>query len=255
MNHPLAGEPEPTVTVDLDTPSVALAVAAHPDDVEFQAGATLAKWAAAGCAIHHLILTDGSKGTWDPDTDPARLVSEREAEQRAAARRLGGADGGVRFLRWSDGELEAGLRQRAQVAAAIREIRPEVLLGHDPWRRYRLHPDHRNAGWLVCDGVVAARDPLFFTELATPWHRPRALLLWEADDANHVEVVDETAWQTKVDALLEHRTQFATTHGIADENDTDQRSAFADRVRRRLTERAALVGALLGESFRLIQDL
>ena len=165
MSAPAPGGPPVS---GLATPSVALAVAAHPDDVEFQAGATLARWAAAGCAVHHLILTDGSKGTWDAGTDPAWLVHEREAEQRAAAIRLGGADGGVRFLRWPDGELEAGMRQRAQVAAAIREVRPEVVLGHDPWRRYRLHPDHRNAGWLVCDAIVAAHpDDVEFQAGAT----------------------------------------------------------------------------------------
>ncbi len=244
----------PPITVDLPTPAVALAVAAHPDDVEFQAGATLARWAAAGCAVHHLILTDGSKGTWNPATDPASLVHDREAEQQAAALRLG-AVGGVRFLRWPDGELEAGLRQRTQVAAAIREVRPEVVLGHDPWRRYRLHPDHRNAGWLVCDGIVAARDPLFFPELATPSHRPRALLLWEADEVNHVEVADDAALEAKVAALLEHRSQFLTTHGITDPADPGQLAAFAARQRARLVERAAVVDAKLGESFRLLENL
>lgn len=251
----MAGQVTGPVSVDLPMPATALAVAAHPDDVEFQAGATLARWAAGGCAVHHLILTDGSKGTWDPATDPAALVAEREAEQRAAARRLGGAEGHVRFLRWPDGELEAGLRQRAQVTAAIREVRPEVVLGHDPWRRYRLHPDHRNAGWLVCDAVVAARDPLFFPELATPSHRPRALLLWEADEVNHVEVADEAALEAKVAALLEHRSQFVTTHGITDEADADQLAAFAARQRGGLIERAATVSAELGESFRLLDDL
>lgn len=253
LQHPPGAGPP--VTTDLATPAVALAVAAHPDDVEFQAGATLARWAAAGCEVHHLILTDGSKGTWDPDAEPAPLVALREAEQRAAAVRLGGAPGGVRFLRWPDGELEAGLRQRAQVTAAIREVRPEVVLGHDPWRRYRLHPDHRNAGWLVCDGVVAARDPLFFPELATPCHRPRALLLWEADEANHVELADDAAVEAKVAALLEHRSQFVTTHGITDAADLEQRAGFAGRVRARLGERGSLVGAPAGESFRLLDEL
>jgi LmbE family N-acetylglucosaminyl deacetylase len=243
------------VSTDLPTPAVALADAAHPDDVEFQAGATLARWAAAGAAIHHLILTDGSKGTWDPATDPARLVVEREEEQRAAALRLGGAPGGVRFLRWPDGELEAGLRQRAQVASAIRDVRPDIVLGHDPWRRYRLHPDHRNAGWLVCDAVVAARDPLFFPELARPWHRPAALLLWEADDPNHVEVADDAAIEAKVGALLEHRSQFVTTHGITDPTDAAQLAAFAARERSRLVQRGALLGPTPGESFRLLDDL
>jgi LmbE family N-acetylglucosaminyl deacetylase len=255
VNGPQAGGAEAAPTTDLPVPAVALAVAAHPDDVEFQAGATLARWAAAGCAVHHLILTDGSKGTWDAGEDPARLVARREDEQRAAARRLGGAEDGVRFLRWPDGELEAGLRQRAQVAAAIRQVRPEVVLGHDPWRRYRLHPDHRNAGWLVCDGIVAARDPLFFVELATSHHRPGSLLLWEADEPNHVEIADDTAVAAKVAALLEHRSQFVTTHGITDEGSTDEQARFADRVRSRLAERGALAGAPLGESFRLLGDL
>jgi len=251
----MPSRPAGPVTIDLPTPNVALAVAAHPDDVEFQAGATLARWGARGCDIHHLILTDGSKGTWDPDSDPALLVAEREVEQRAAAIRLGGRAGAVRFLRWPDGELEAGLRQRAQVAAAIREVRPDVVLGHDPWRRYRLHPDHRNAGWLVCDGLVAARDPLFFPELATPCHRPGALLLWEADEENHVETADEEAIEAKIAALLEHRTQFVTTHGITDVADAAQIAAFAGGVRARLAERAEVAALSSGESFHLLTAL
>jgi LmbE family N-acetylglucosaminyl deacetylase len=133
-------------TLDLPVPRSALAIAAHPDDAEFGGGATLAKWAAAGCRIHHLICTDGSKGSWDPDEDIARLVLVRQDEQRAASRMLGGA-GDVVFLGWPDGELEAGLRQRWEVAHWIRKLRPDVVLGHDPWKRYRLHPDHRKAGF------------------------------------------------------------------------------------------------------------
>ena len=65
-------------------PASALAIGAHPDDVEFGCGGTLAKWAAAGCVVHHLVLTDGSKGTWDASADTARLIDQRQAEQRAA---------------------------------------------------------------------------------------------------------------------------------------------------------------------------
>ena len=139
---------------NLPVPTRALAVAAHPDDVEFGCGGTLAKWAAKGCEIFHLVCTDGSKGTWDPSHDPAELVVTRRNEQRAASIALGGK-GEVIFLGWPDGELEAGLRQRFEVASCIRKIRPEVILGHDPWKRYRLHPDHRHAGWLTVDGIVA----------------------------------------------------------------------------------------------------
>ena len=114
-----------TVDVDLPTPARALAVGAHPDDVEFGCGATLAKWAAAGCEVHHLVCTDGSKGTWDAGQDLAALVAQRQEEQRAAAVALG-ARGEVVFLGWPDGELASGLRQRWQVAYWIRRLRPEV---------------------------------------------------------------------------------------------------------------------------------
>src|SRR5439155_12224064 len=67
-----------SVTANIPTPARALAIAAHPDDVEFGCGGTLAKWAAAGSAIHHLVLTDGSKGSWDPDDDTTTLISLRE---------------------------------------------------------------------------------------------------------------------------------------------------------------------------------
>src|SRR5687768_869812 len=95
-----------TFTRDLDVPRSALAIGAHPDDVEFGCGATLAKWAAAGCTIHHLVCTDGSKGTWDAHANAVELAARRQDEQRAAARRLAGsAAGEVRFLGYVDGEL------------------------------------------------------------------------------------------------------------------------------------------------------
>ena len=100
------GEPNP-ITTDLDTPDRALAIAAHPDDIEFGSGATLAKWAARGCEVSLLICTDGSKGTWDANADTDRLVVVRQDEQRAAAAELG-ATGEVVFLGWTDGELDSG---------------------------------------------------------------------------------------------------------------------------------------------------
>ena len=66
-----------TVTTDLATPARALAIGAHPDDIEFGAGATLAKWAADGCEVSLLICTDGSKGSWDPGADIGDLIAAR----------------------------------------------------------------------------------------------------------------------------------------------------------------------------------
>lgn len=137
-------------STNLATPASALAVGAHPDDIDFGCGATLAKWAADGCVVNLLVCTDGSKGTWDPDADEVELVATRQNEQRAAAAALG-ATGEVGFLGYVDGELDSSLEQRAQVAWWIRKTKPSVVLGHDPWKRYRLHPDHRHAGLLVTD--------------------------------------------------------------------------------------------------------
>src|SRR5690349_24739481 len=127
------GDDRRAVSIDLATPRSALAIGAHPDDVEFGCGATLAKWASRGCIVHHLVCTDGSKGTWDVDADTAALVTTRQREQRAAARALG-ATGEVVFLGAVDGELEPTVAHRAEICAWIRRLRPAVVLGHDPWK-------------------------------------------------------------------------------------------------------------------------
>jgi LmbE family N-acetylglucosaminyl deacetylase len=241
------------VSLDLPVPAIALAIGAHPDDVEFQAGATLAKWASQGCTVHHLILTDGSKGTWNPDEDIPALVETRKVEQLSAARALG-ASGEVIMLGETDGLLESGPTQRERVAYWIRKLRPTVVLGHDPWRRYRLHPDHRHAGWLTVDGLVAARDPFFFPHQDVPHHRPDALLLFEADAPDHVENV--TGFEAaKIAALLEHRSQYVTTMYIADGDTGEQLQAFRDRIFDRMRRRGQAESVEFGEAYKLLRDI
>lgn len=249
------GQPNPAaalITRNLPMPSSALAIGAHPDDVEFGCGATLAKWAAAGCVVHHLVLTDGSKGTWNPNADVPALIEARQREQREAARRLSGASAGeVVFLGQVDGELQSSLALRGEVARVIRQLRPQVILAHDPWKRYRLHPDHREAGLLACDGVVAARDPHFFKEHALPSHRPDTLLLWEADTVQHVE--DVTGFiAPKLHALAAHESQFESTMKAVD---ADQMAAFDARITRRLAGLGETFGYEAAEVFARISDL
>jgi len=240
------------VSVDLPPPSSALAVGAHPDDVEFGSGATLAKWAVAGCRIHHVVLTDGSKGSWDAHDDrPDDLVTTRRAEQREAARRLGGGD--VDFLDFVDGELESGRAQMLEVCRVLRRVRPAVVLGHDPWRRYRIHPDHRHAGWLVVDAVAAAREPRFEPDLG-PAHRPEALLLWEADEPNHVEEVGGSV-EAKVAALVAHESQYRSTFGIEEADPAKAPEVVRAFVEGQLTDHGRLSGVDRGEAFRLITAL
>ncbi len=249
------------VTVDLAVPDVVLAVGAHPDDIEFGAGATLARWAADGCRVHHLVLTDGSKGTWDPDVDPAALVATRMDECRASAARLGGrADVAARvhFLGRVDGELADGTDERREVTRVVRTVRPDVVLGHDPWRRYRLHPDHRAAGFLTVHALVAARDPHFFAELGLSPHRPRTLLLFEPDVPNHVERADGYE-AVKLAALLCHTSQLQSTMGVDPSAGPDDRreaeEAFDRRLRRQLAAHGALAGVPAGEAFHRIDGL
>ncbi|MBC8363928.1 MAG: PIG-L family deacetylase [Actinobacteria bacterium] len=246
----------------MPVPSRALAVGAHPDDVELYAGATLAGWAAAGCEVHILVCTDGSKGSWDPEGDPSRLVATRRDEQHAAAERLG-ATGEVVFLDRVDGELDADRSTAHEVASWIRRLRPDVLLGHDPWRRWRLHPDHRAAGFLVTDGVVAARDPHFLSEAGLSeaglsglvHHRPDELLLFDTEEPNHAEPVDKAAATTKVEALLEHRSQHLSTMGIGADDDGSQANAFSDSILAELAEAGQRSGVPLAEAFRRIDGI
>lgn len=225
------------MTRNLDTPRRALAVGAHADDVEFGCGATLAKWSAGGCEVSYVICTDGSKGSWDVDEDVEALVATRQEEQRAAARTVG-ATGEVRFLGAVDGELANDVAQRSTLARWIRELQPDVVLGHDPWKRWRLHPDHRAAGFLTGDAVVAARDPHFFRDHGVPHHRPDELLLFEADESDHVEDVSGFA-DAKVDALLAHRSQWRSTHGIDDATSANG----IERFRRLITDELMANGA------------
>src|SRR5690606_36763822 len=132
------------------------------------------------------ICTDGTKGTWDVEADTGALVSTRQQEQRDAAAALG-ATGRCAFLDDVDGELDSRLGRRAEVARWIRELQPDVVLGHDPWKRYRIHPVHRHADRLACEGIVAARYPHFFPDQGIARHRPSALLLFEADEVDLVE--------------------------------------------------------------------
>jgi LmbE family N-acetylglucosaminyl deacetylase len=196
----------------------ALAIGAHPDDVELQAGGTLAAWAARGVRVELACFTAGEKGSPDPATDPVELAGVRRSEAEAAALALGAAVP-VHFLGVVDGELEVTMAMRLAVARLVRTVRPDVVLGHDPWRRWLLHPDHRAAGLLTVDGVVAARDPLYAPELAADGlaaHRPHTVLLFGTDTPD--ELVDVTATiDAKLAAVAAHASQ------VGDRADLDRR--------------------------------
>ena len=106
------------VTKNLEVPKRALAIGAHPDDIEFGAGATLAKWADHGCEVSMLICTDGSKGTWNPNINKGELIAKRKSEQILAAAELK-ATGKVAFLGEVDGELEISENLRKRLTCLL----------------------------------------------------------------------------------------------------------------------------------------
>ena len=136
----------------------------------------------------------------------------------------------------------------AEVGAPEPEKQLEVLLTHDPWQRSQLHPDHRAAGTVTVDAVVAARDPLFFPDQQVAPHRPGAVLLWSAQDPDHAEPIASTL-DIKIEALLCHSSQGVTTMGGADQSET-QRREFAARMRARAEEVGAAVGLDMAERFK-----
>jgi LmbE family N-acetylglucosaminyl deacetylase len=237
--------PEP-----LPVPARALSVGAHPDDAEFGAGGTLAKWARAGCEVSMLIITDGSKGTWDPTIDPADLATARQHEQKAAADALG-VTGEIVHLGYPDGELEYSMRLREEICLGIRRLRPDVVLAHDPWRRYQLHPDHRVSGMAAVDGVVAARDHLFYPHQGLEKHRPEALLLWSADEPDHWEDIS-SSFEIKLAALMVHSSQAVNSMGGAGSKE-ETAAAFKQRLHDWGESAGKPVGLDLAESFKLIR--
>jgi LmbE family N-acetylglucosaminyl deacetylase len=200
----------------LPAPERVLVVAAHPDDIEFGAAGTVARWVDGGAAVHYLLVTRGDKGSDDPTVDPRELGVRREAEQRAAAAEIGVR--GVDFLGEPDGQVEPSLRLRERVTYAIRRFEPEIVMTHDPTvlfvnNEWVNHPDHRAVGMVTVDAVFpTARDPLNFREHIEaglqPW-KVAELFLWSTNEANQLVDIGETL-DRKIAALRCHESQFAS---------------------------------------------
>jgi len=200
-------------------PTRVLLVAAHPDDTEFSSGGTVAEWVRQGREVCYLVCTRGDKGSADPDMLPGRLMRIREAEQRAAADVLGVKQ--VGFLDFRDGELAPTLELRGEIVYAIRKLRPDVVLTHDPATLYSEefinHPDHRAVGQAALDAIYpTARDRLQFPEHRAEGlepHKVREVYLWGSLRPNHW--VDITpSFDRKIQALVKHESQISDPAGI-----------------------------------------
>ena len=185
----------------------ALVVEAHPDDIEWYVGGTIAKLARGGAEITYVICTEGEKGSYDPDVNPIALAARRKQEQQAAADFLQVKR--VIYLGHPDGALENSPELRRQLTALYRQYQPELLLAFDPWKRYELHPDHRAAGFAALDARLAARMPLFEPHTRAQgwaaWTIPE-LWLFNPEVANHYVDVSDT-FELKLQALRLHQSQ------------------------------------------------
>jgi len=194
-------------------PESAMAIVAHPDDIEFSCGGTQARWARAGARISFVLLTSGDVGIDEPGMTRARAMEIREAESRAAAEIIGADE--VIFLREPDGMLEATMQLRKKLVREIRRFRPEVILCGDPtvvWggENYINHPDHRAAATAALDATFpAAGQPNLFEELEEEGlkaHKPRKVYVTTWDTADTFVSIDETI-DIKINALRAHKSQ------------------------------------------------
>jgi LmbE family N-acetylglucosaminyl deacetylase len=195
----------------------ALVVSAHPDDVDFGAAGTVARWVDEGVDVTYLVVTRGDAGGFD-DTPRHQMPLLREAEQRAAAKAVGVER--VEFLDgYGDGTLTPSLPLRRDITRAIRRYRPERVLTSSPLRRWERiagpgHPDHLAVGEATtCAIYPDARNPFAHPELLRdeglePWV-VREVWYHGGPDPDHM--VDITAtYPRKISALLAHVTQ--TSH-------------------------------------------
>lgn len=206
---------------ELETPTRAAVIMAHPDDPDFSSAGTVARWTDAGAEVFYVVVTDGSKGTPDRSTIPHELIGTRKTEQRAAARLVGVAD--VVFLGEIDGEVVPDLALRRLLTRQIRQLRPDTVITHDPARfyydTYINHPDHRAVGQATLDAIFpTARDHLNYPDHLTEGlepHKVTTVLLSGAVAAD--TFLDITAtFDRKLAALREHKSQIEDMEGLAE---------------------------------------
>jgi LmbE family N-acetylglucosaminyl deacetylase len=196
--------------------STALAIVAHPDDLEYGAAAAIARWTAQGKQVAYCLATSGEAGI--DGLPPEEAGPLREQEERDSAAVVG--VNSVEFLGFPDGMLEYGLPLRRAIAGAIRRHRPEVVITgnyHDTWSNGFLNQaDHVAVGRAVVDGIRDAGNRWVFRELLSeglePWSGVRTLLVNASPAGAHgVDVTEHFA--LGVESLRTHAAYLAGLGG------------------------------------------
>lgn len=226
-----------------------LAVAAHPDDLDFGAAGTTAQWTAAGLQVTYLLCTRGDQGGFD-DTPREDMPAIREAEQRAAAKAVGVTD--VRFLEgFRDGWLDPTHELQREIVRVIRQVRPDRMLIQSPERNWdrigASHPDHLAAGEAAIRAVYpAARNAFAYPELLhdeglEPWVVKEVWLMADPKPGHFIDIT--STFDRKLDALHAHRSQ--TSH-------LDDLKGMLRMWGTRMAEVAGLPEGRLAEAFRVV---
>lgn len=187
----------------------ALAIVAHPDDLEYGAAAAIAEWTDAGREVTYVLVTRGEAGIDGlPPEESARV---REAEQRASAAVVGVE--AVEFLGHRDGVIEGGVPLRRDLAAALRRHRPDLLvtINHrETWGgRAWNTPDHRIVGQAVLDAAGDAGNRWIFREQLVegvePWDGVRWVAVAGSPKPTHAQAVSGSSLERAIGSLIEHR--------------------------------------------------
>ncbi|KAB8168769.1 PIG-L family deacetylase [Streptomyces sp. 3MP-14] len=198
----------------------ALAIVAHPDDLEYGASGAVAEWTESGREVAYVLVTRGEAGIDGiPPEESARV---REAEQRASATAVGVRT--VEFLDHRDGVVEPGLALRADLAAAVRRHRPELLITlnhHDTWGGTAWNtPDHRTVGRAVLDAAGDAGNRWIFPDQLgegglEPWDGVRWVAVAASPRPTHAQPLSDAALERGIASLVEHGA-YVTGLGEAD---------------------------------------
>ncbi len=195
---------------------IILAVGAHPDDTDFGASGTIAKWVEEGATAYYLICTDGSRGSQDPAMTHRKLALIRRKEQENSAKVLGIKK--VFFLDHTDTQLACDLKLKKEIVRIIRTVKPNIVIAMDPTFYYSQkfgfvnHTDHRAAGLATLDACFPlSRDRLTFPEHEKEGlkpHKVEDLLLVNFEKADFFVDITKTI-DKKIKALSCHKSQFA----------------------------------------------
>ncbi len=185
-----------------------LAVAAHPDDIEYGAASAVARWTAQGKQVTYLLVTRGEAGI--DGLPPQEAGPLREAEERAGAREVGVDT--VEFLDHRDGSVEDGPALRRDLVRAIRRHRPEVVVTGAYTVRMVAgvvnQADHRVVGLAALDAARDAGNRWIFPELADeglePWGGVRFVCFAGAERPTHGVDVTGTPLERGIASLAAH---------------------------------------------------